>query len=508
MIGSTRTFGVASLVVIAAVALARPARAESHNQIRAITLAEDGATTKVRIAGSEVATFTVYKLERPSRVVLDVARAELADEMRGHEAGVSLAANTWAVGTVVAQPLVDGGSGVRVIVALARPGRYDVKIEGKDLVVLVTARDAAPASSAGSASSAAEMARAQAQAQAAQRESEAARAEAAQAKASASAQAAAAQKALSSAEQSKIAAETARSKAEQDAAAAKKSATAAQDEAERLRAVAAAQAKRAAEAEQLAASAQQRDRKREEAAAAARAQAAKAEQEAAAAKAQAVAAQREAERTRTAAEKVQRESQVELDKARREIAAAQQKLAAERAAVEAERKQVSARAAELERASGDTARLAHGVQVGLEVAGQQAIGAALQRFYAVGLQALHDPAALLLGRGDAQAAHVATQRREGRGRALAAAQPGVPGLVQGVGVKAGQLAPGHGHPAALGLGQRARHGRRSRGHGPCRRRGGRGRVQGYRRGAGGQHSYNQHHPEQARETNIHGADFA
>lgn len=357
MIGSTRTFGVASLVVIAAVALARPARAESHNQIRAITLAEDGATTKVRIAGSEVATFTVYKLERPSRVVLDVARAELADEMRGHEAGVSLAANTWAVGTVVAQPLVDGGSGVRVIVALARPGRYDVKIEGKDLVVLVTARDAAPASSAGSASSAAEMARAQAQAQAAQRESEAARAEAAQAKASASAQAAAAQKALSSAEQSKIAAETARSKAEQDAAAAKKSATAAQDEAERLRAVAAAQAKRAAEAEQLAASAQQRDRKREEAAAAARAQAAKAEQEAAAAKAQAVAAQREAERTRTAAEKVQRESQVELDKARREIAAAQQKLAAERAAVEAERKQVSARAAELERASGDTARL-------------------------------------------------------------------------------------------------------------------------------------------------------
>lgn len=357
MIGSTRTFGVASLVVIAAVALARPARAESHNQIRAITLAEDGATTKVRIAGSEVATFTVYKLERPSRVVLDVARAELADEMRGHEAGVSLAANTWAVGTVVAQPLVDGGSGVRVIVALARPGRYDVKIEGKDLVVLVTARDAAPASSAGSASSAAEMARAQAQAQAAQRESEAARAEAAQAKASASAQAAAAQKALSSAEQSKVAAESARSKAEQDAAAAKKSATAAQGEAERLRAVAAAEAKRAAEAEQLAASAQQRDRKREEAAAAARAQAARAEAEAAAAKAQAVAAQREAERTRAAAERVQRESQVELDKARREIAAAQQKLAAERAAVEADRRQVSARAAELERASGDTARL-------------------------------------------------------------------------------------------------------------------------------------------------------
>lgn len=354
MIGSTRTFGVASLVVIAAVALARPARAESRNQIRAITLAEDGATTKVRIAGSEVATFTVYKLERPSRVVLDVARAELADELRGHEAGVSLAANTWAVGTVGAQPLVDGGNGVRVIVALARPGRYDVKIEGKDLVVLVTARDAAPASSAGNA---AEMARAQAQAQAAQKESEAARAEAAQAKASASAQAAAAQRALSSAEQSKVAAERARSKAEQDAAAAKKSATAAQGEAERLRAVAAAEAKRAAEAEQLAASAQQRDRKREEAAAAARAQAARAEAEAAAARAQAVAAQREAERTRAAAEKVQRESQVELDKARREIAAAQQKLAAERAAIEADRRQVSARAAELERASGDTARL-------------------------------------------------------------------------------------------------------------------------------------------------------
>lgn len=334
MIASTRTVWVASLVVLAAVAISRPVWAESRNQIRAITFSEDSGTTKVRIAGSEVATFTVYKLERPSRVVLDVARAELSDELRGHEAGVSLAANTWAVGTVGAQPLVDGGNGVRVIVALARPGRYDVKIDGKDLLVLVTARDAAPAGG-----SDAETKKAQAAAATAQR----ALAVAEQSKTDA-------ERSRVAAEQSKSAAEKAQKEAEREAQLAKSSATSAQKEAERLRAVAAEQAARAERAEQQAQASAAGDRKREDAAAAARKDAARAQAEAEAARIAAAAAQKEMERTRAAAEEAKRKGQAELERDRKA-------LAAERAAVEAERQQVSAQKAQLAKDSGAAERL-------------------------------------------------------------------------------------------------------------------------------------------------------
>lgn len=341
MIASTRTVWVASLVVLAAVAVSRPVWAESRNQIRAITFSEDSGTTKVRIAGSEVATFTVYKLERPSRVVLDVARAELSDELRGHEAGVSLAANTWAVGTVGAQPLVDGGNGVRVIVALARSGRYDVKIDGKDLLVLVTARDAAPAGG-----NDAETKKAQAAAANAQR----ALAVAEQSKTDA-------ERSRVAAEQSKSVAEKAQKEAEREAQLAKSSATSAQKEAERLRAVAAEQAARAERAEKQAQASAAGDRKREDAAATARKDAARAQADAeaarvaaAAAQSAATAAQQELERTRVAAEEAKRKGQQELERDRKA-------LAAERAAVEAERQQVSAQKAQLAKDSGDAEKL-------------------------------------------------------------------------------------------------------------------------------------------------------
>jgi type IV pilus assembly protein PilQ len=348
MIASTRTVWVASLVVLAAVAVSRPVWAESRNQIRAITFSEDSGTTKVRISGSEVATFTVYKLERPSRVVLDVARAELSDELRGHEAGVSLAANTWAVGAVGAQPLVDSGSGVRVIVALARPGRYDVKIDGKDLLVLVTARDAAPAGG-----NDAETKKAQAAAADAQRASAIARADAEQSQralAVAERSKTDAERSRLAAEQSKAAAEKAQKEAEREASLAKTSATSAQKEAERLRAVAAEQAARAQRAEQQAAAAAAGDRKRDEAAAAARKEAQRAQAEAEAARVAAVAAQKEMERTRAAAEEAKRSGQLELERERKALAAL-------RATVEADRQEVSAQRAQLAKDNSDAERL-------------------------------------------------------------------------------------------------------------------------------------------------------
>ncbi|HEX8114591.1 MAG TPA: AMIN domain-containing protein, partial [Kofleriaceae bacterium] len=135
---------IAAIAVAAAVVAPSAARADGKNEIRAVTFDGDGATTRVHVQGAQTPTFTVYKLERPSRIVVDVPQARLGEALRGHESAALLAANTWAVSTIAAQQLDDGGLVVRVIITLARPGRYDVKTQGNELVVMVMARDPAP----------------------------------------------------------------------------------------------------------------------------------------------------------------------------------------------------------------------------------------------------------------------------------------------------------------------------------------------------------------------------
>ena len=117
-------------------------RAEANNEVRAVTFTEDAGTTLVHVRGEQTPTFTVYKLERPSRVVIDLPQARLSESLRGHESASVLTPNTWAVSTIAAQQLDDGGT--RVIVSLARPGRYDVKTDGNEVVIMVMPRDAAP----------------------------------------------------------------------------------------------------------------------------------------------------------------------------------------------------------------------------------------------------------------------------------------------------------------------------------------------------------------------------
>ncbi len=137
---------IATLAVATAVLGAMPdrAHADAKNEIRAVTVEDDAGTTRIRVRGADTPTFTVYKLERPARVVLDVPRAWLAEALRGHEGGVTYTPTTWAVSTVAAQQIDDGGDIVRVMVTMARPGRYDVKTEGKEVLLMVTARDPVP----------------------------------------------------------------------------------------------------------------------------------------------------------------------------------------------------------------------------------------------------------------------------------------------------------------------------------------------------------------------------
>jgi len=53
--------------VVIAAAFAPVARADSKNEIRSVTFDEDGGTTRIHVRGAQTPTFTVYKLERPSR---------------------------------------------------------------------------------------------------------------------------------------------------------------------------------------------------------------------------------------------------------------------------------------------------------------------------------------------------------------------------------------------------------------------------------------------------------
>src|SRR5262245_48417765 len=82
--------------------------------IARLAVSEDGATTTVTIRGSATPTFTVYKLERPERVVVDVANARLLNDVE------PMAVNTWAVTQVAAQGLGgDEAAVVRVLVGFA-----------------------------------------------------------------------------------------------------------------------------------------------------------------------------------------------------------------------------------------------------------------------------------------------------------------------------------------------------------------------------------------------------
>src|SRR4051794_31959828 len=139
MIMSPRTW-IAAVAVISAATTS--VYADGRNEVRAVTFDEDGGVTRVHVRGAETPTFTVYKLERPTRVVIDLPQARLAEALRGHESAATFTPGTWAVSTIAAQQLDDGA--VRVIVSLARPGRYDVKTDGNEVIVSVMPRDAAP----------------------------------------------------------------------------------------------------------------------------------------------------------------------------------------------------------------------------------------------------------------------------------------------------------------------------------------------------------------------------
>ncbi|HEY4057533.1 MAG TPA: AMIN domain-containing protein, partial [Kofleriaceae bacterium] len=324
---------LAAVVCVAALAPAA-AYAEGKNEIRAVAFSEDAGMTKVVVRGAQTPTFTVYKLEKPSRVVIDVPQARLAEAMRGHEGGSVFTPSTWAVSTIAAQELDDGGKLVRVIVTMARPGRYDVKTEGNDVVVMVTARDAKPAGA-----NPEDILKAQ-------RESEAAKADAATAK--------------RDSETAKRDSENAKA----DAATAKRDSVAAKAEAERMKqladqqAAAANAAKQDANAAKMDADRNKADAQRMKAdAETARADAERMKTEAEKAKADAAKANDQATRTKLEAEAAAKTARADAAKAQAEAQRMKAEAAAAREEVEAAKQDVAMRRKEAEQAKAEAARV-------------------------------------------------------------------------------------------------------------------------------------------------------
>lgn len=317
------------LAAVAVIAMGTSSqRAEANNEVRAVTVTEDAGTTLVHVRGEQTPTFTVYKLERPSRVVIDMPQARLSEALRGHESASVLTPNTWAVSTIAAQQLDDGGT--RIVVSLARPGRYDVKTDGNEVVIMVMPRDAAPKTA-----NPAELEKAKAQAQAAEQE-------AARLRTLAAEQAARAESAQKSVDEAKKLSAKDLEKAKQLAAAANAEAARAKTEA----------AKAQIEADRTRTAAEQARRD-------ALAEAAQAKAQASVAKTQADAAKAETEDTKKKLEAAQRAAEVaqrEAEAAKREAIAA--KSEATKAQNEDAKKKLEAaqRAAELAQREADAAK--------------------------------------------------------------------------------------------------------------------------------------------------------
>jgi type IV pilus assembly protein PilQ len=327
------------------------------NLVSAVDGREQGGVTTIRIEGSATPTFTAYELERPARVVIDLAGASVGDAL-GSEGVVTRRLNGWAVSQLSTSAVGEGdGRLVRVVALLARDASYTVAAEGHDVVVKITSRERPKATPAGAASAAelsaakADVARARAAAESASAEADRvkrdAAADAARARAAADAAAADAarvkREAAALAEQARREVAAAKAEAERarrEAAGEKAAAAARLSQADRMIADAGKKLATAEASRSAAAQATARAEKRERAASEAAARAA--EERALAQRAAADAARARAEADRAAQKNDGRAATLRADaeSATRAALARQQK--AEAAAREAESRKAEA----------------------------------------------------------------------------------------------------------------------------------------------------------------------
>jgi type IV pilus assembly protein PilQ len=123
---------------------ARPAEPprSAPNQIRAIDVSEGGPALELAIRGSRPPSYTVFKLQDPPRLVVDLAGADVSS------IASPVAVNRRGVREVTTAQYKDERSAVgRVIIALDASAKYEVVPRGESVVVKVTAADGSSAPS-------------------------------------------------------------------------------------------------------------------------------------------------------------------------------------------------------------------------------------------------------------------------------------------------------------------------------------------------------------------------
>ncbi len=133
---------VAGIVLWGALAVAAP-RAAEPNVIRAIDVAEREGAVELSIQGTRAPSYTVFKLQDPPRLVVDLAGADVS------QVASPVAVGKAGVIAVSTAQYKDERSAVgRVIVALEGSRRYEVTPRGDAVVVRVLGEGAATATTA------------------------------------------------------------------------------------------------------------------------------------------------------------------------------------------------------------------------------------------------------------------------------------------------------------------------------------------------------------------------
>ena len=133
------TLRLASITLWGALAVASDARAADANTISAVDVAERDGAVELVIRGSRAPSYTVFKLQEPPRLVVDLSGADVSAVASPVEVGKG-----GVIGVSTAQ-YKDAKSQVgRVIVALDGPRRYEVQPRGDAVVVRVIGDATAP----------------------------------------------------------------------------------------------------------------------------------------------------------------------------------------------------------------------------------------------------------------------------------------------------------------------------------------------------------------------------
>ncbi|RVU42914.1 type IV pilus secretin PilQ [Lujinxingia sediminis] len=102
------------------------------NQVSAFTVEEGADGTYIRIAGTEVATFSVFKLDDPPRLFVDLSNSRLAGEASSERVDNGVISR---VGLIEFEDSFQ--TVARLVIGFEESAHYDVRTEGSDVLVFV-----------------------------------------------------------------------------------------------------------------------------------------------------------------------------------------------------------------------------------------------------------------------------------------------------------------------------------------------------------------------------------